>query len=131
MSSEPTRAVYVRMPDRLAEKLDRVAERLGASKRDLLTALVDDHLDLDGDNLVLRPHVRRTSARTGVTDVQEVLTVEEAAALLRVNAADVATSIAAGDLTARRVGEQWRLSRSGVLAWLRGDGPTGVSARRP
>ncbi len=46
MPSEPMRAIYVRMPDRLAGKLDKAAERLGASKREVLAMLVNDHLDV-------------------------------------------------------------------------------------
>jgi excisionase family DNA binding protein len=56
--SEPTRAVYVRMPDKLAQKLDKAAERFGVSKRDLLATLVSDHLDIEGDEIVFRPHGR-------------------------------------------------------------------------
>lgn len=131
MPSEPTRAVYVRMPDRLAKKIDRAAERLGASKRDVLAALVDDHLDVEGDMLVLRPHAGRAGGATESTNDGEVLTLEEAAALLRAPTTDVLALVDAGQLPARQVGEQWRLTRSGVLAWLRGDGPAATSTRRP
>lgn len=131
MPSEPTRAIYVRMPDRLAHKLDRAAERLGASKRDVLAALVEGHLDVDGENLVLRPRGRRASPLGETVGDQEVLTLEEAAALLRAPTTDVLALVEAGDLPARRMGEQWRLSRSAVLVWLRGEGPAGTSAGGP
>jgi excisionase family DNA binding protein len=65
MAPEPTRPIYVRMPPLLADKLDRAAERLGASKRDVLAALVSDHLDTDGENFVLHPGGKRGRGRTG------------------------------------------------------------------
>ncbi|ONH29163.1 helix-turn-helix domain-containing protein [Pseudofrankia asymbiotica] len=177
--SEPTRAVYVRMPDKLAQKLDKAAERFGVSKRDLLATLVSDHLDVEGDELVFRPHGRgpggkrtgerpdgegagdrphdesatssrgarpgdfwkkraadawgagtaaggaRTeedraepSAPTPAAPVSEVLTLEEAAELLRVSVDDVRALVESGDLPARRIGETWRLTRTAVLTWL-------------
>ena len=162
--SEPTRAVYVRMPDKLAQKLDKAAERFGVSKRDLLAILVSDHLDIEGDELVFRPHGRDGTARPSrlghfwkkrpivegtepdagaaaprvrmtkseapepapaepAAPVSEVLTLEEAAGLLRVPADDVRTLVESGDLPARRIGETWRLTRTAVLAWLAGPGP--------
>lgn len=123
---DPTRAIYVRMSDRLAHKLDSVASRLGASKRDILSALVDDHLDVDGDDLVVHP--RRGPTGYVVAPEPEVLTVEDAASLLRVSASDVLALIDNGELPARRIGEQWRLTRTAVLDWLRGDGGPAVAA---
>jgi excisionase family DNA binding protein len=128
MPSEPTRAIYVRMPDRLARKLDKAAQRLGTSKRDVLAALLNDHLDVEQDveqdDLVLglRNHRAAQPAPAG-----EVLTLEDAAELLRAETGDVVALIEAGELPARRLGQQWRLSRTAVLAWLRGgdDRPAG------
>jgi excisionase family DNA binding protein len=118
MPSKPTRAIYVRMPDRLAHKLDRAAERLGATKRDVVAALVDEHLDVEGDNLILRPSGDRDVAPEGSSLQKDVLTVQETAELLRVDVEDVQTLITSGELPARRLGMQWRLSRTAVLAWL-------------
>ncbi len=124
MPSEPTRAIYVRMSDRLARKLDKAAERLGTSKRDVLAALVNDHLDVAGDNLVVGLGSKGASPEPAAP-VSEVLTVEEAAGLLRADTGDVLALIDSGELPARRVGQQWRLSRGAVLAWLGGEGPSG------
>lgn len=118
MPSEPTRAIYVRMSDRLARKLDKAAERLGLSKRDVLAALVNDHLDVEGDSLVVG--LRRAAPATEPGPAGEVLTLEDAAELLRVQTSDVLALVEAGELPARRLGQQWRLSRTAVLAWLRG-----------
>lgn len=124
MVSEPTRAVYVRMPDRLARKLDTAAERLGTSKRDILAMLVNDHLDVAGDDLVigLRDGRARPPGTATPEPAGEVLTLEEAAGLLRAGPGDVLALIEAGELPARRLGQHWRLSRTAVLAWLRGGG---------
>jgi excisionase family DNA binding protein len=188
------------MPDRLAQKLDKAAERFGVSKRDLLATLVSDHLDIEGDEIVFRPHGRgpgghggrgaagrSTAGRTtdgqatdgpagdeqpgteesgdrpredspfgvprapwpgdfwkkraadawgmgssageGRTDradappPQEVLTLEEAAELLRVSADDVRALAESGELPARRIGETWRLTRTAVLGWLGAETP--------
>jgi excisionase family DNA binding protein len=134
MSPEATRAIYARMPDRLARKLDRAAERLGASKRDVLAALVNDHLDVDGDNFVIALGSSRAAPAAGPEPggpgpAGEVLTLEETAELLRVEPGEVLALIEAGELPARLLGRQWRLSRTAVLAWLGGDGPPGQRAR--
>jgi len=169
------------MPDKLAQKLDKAAERFGVSKRDLLATLVSDHLDIEGDELVFRPHGRRggekgTSDRPrgeggaeGADDrprdepagpprapwpgdfwkkrpadaggageerarqdkpdaaepaapVREILTLEEAAELLRVSVDDVRALVESGELPARRIGETWRLTRTAILAWLGAEG---------
>lgn len=125
MASEPTRAIYVRMPDKLARKLDQAAERLGISKRDVLAALVNDHLDVAGNNLVLGLVAGRArQPETAAPDAAgEVLTLEDAAGLLRAEPDDVLALIEAGELPARRLGQDWRLSRTAVLAWLRGGRP--------
>jgi excisionase family DNA binding protein len=48
----------------------------------------------------------------------EVLTLTEAAALLRVPAADVAAMAQRGELPARRLGREWRFNRQALLVWL-------------
>ncbi len=121
MPPEPTRAIYVRMPDRLARKLDKAAEKLGATKRDVLAMLVNDHLDVAGDNLLIGLRGGRARQPEPATEAGEVLTLEEAAQLLRAETGDVLALIDAGELPARRLGDSWRLSRTAVLAWLRGD----------
>ncbi len=49
--------------------------------------------------------------------VLEFLTTAEAAELLGVNVAQVRRALAAGRLSGRRVGPQWRTTRSAVLAY--------------
>jgi excisionase family DNA binding protein len=158
------------MPDKLAQKLDKAAERFGVSKRDLLATLVSDHLDIEGDEIVFRPHgkgdapgrpsrpgdfwrkrsgaeetdkeatdttsagpkVRMSKAAApepepAAAPVSEVLTLEEAAELLRVPADDVRALVESGELPARRIGETWRFTRTAVLAWLAGPEPAATA----
>lgn len=121
---EPTVAIYFRLPDRLARKLDSAAARLGASKRDILSALVDDHLDIEDNDLIIRSHSATANATSSSVPEHEVLTVDEAATLLRVSADDVLGLLESGELRARRIGEHWRLTRTALMDWLRGDATT-------
>lgn len=72
-----------------------------------------------------------TSPPSNATGVPDVLTVDETAALLRVNRKTVYDAIKRGELPGvRRLGRSIRLSRSAVLAWLaEGDGCVPRSAR--
>jgi excisionase family DNA binding protein len=49
-----------------------------------------------------------------------VLTVDEVAALLRVNRKTVYEALARGEIPARRIGTTYRISRAAVVDWLRG-----------
>jgi len=129
-TSEPTRALYVRIPLPAAAKLDAAAQRLGRSKRDVIAALVDDHLD---DDLTLDAAPRRVVIEDtpGVMTVghhhftpapaPEVLTLEEAAELLRVDAGALRTWAEDGTVPGRRLGEDWRFRRDALLDWLSAD----------
>lgn len=50
----------------------------------------------------------------------EVMTLEEAAALLRLPVQAVRTRAGAGELPGRAFGEEWRFSRTALLDWLAG-----------
>jgi excisionase family DNA binding protein len=51
--------------------------------------------------------------------VTEVLTLSEAAAYLRVHAADVQRLAAQHDLPGRQIGKEWRFLKSALEDWLR------------
>jgi excisionase family DNA binding protein len=122
---EATRAVYVRLPLRAAEKLDRAAAERGASKRDVIASLLDAHVGSeasprrviveDGADGLTLGHARFTPAAADA-----VLTLEEAADLLRVPVEDVRGLAESGELPARRLGDAWRFRRDALLAWLGG-----------
>jgi excisionase family DNA binding protein len=97
MTPAPTRAIYARVPPRVADKLDRVAARLGRSKQDLLATLVSDHLTFE-----------------------DVLNLAEAAELLRVSEDDLQALAESGELPGRRISSEWRFSRQALLHWLGG-----------
>jgi excisionase family DNA binding protein len=102
------RPLYVRLPEDAAEKLDRAAFELRTPKQNLVAQLVQDHLTVGRHEFF--PNA-----------VEDVLTADEAAELLR---SDVATVIAMADdgkLPGRKVGDEWRFARAALLRWLGSD----------
>lgn len=115
---EPTRAIYARVPPPVAEKLDRVAARLGRSKQDLLATLVSDHLTLEDDEVSWRvPPTPKTTIISGEMH-DAVLNFAEAAELLRVSENDLQALAESGELPGRRISSEWRFSRQALLHWL-------------
>jgi len=53
-----------------------------------------------------------------VASEKEVLDLEEASQLLRVNVDDMKKLLEAEDLPARMIGGQWRFSRRALIRWL-------------
>ena len=122
--------LFVRLPSSAAERLDRAAFALGTSKKDVVTALLERHVDPDSPGgldslrrvlveagepeLVVGRHAFRPAEQPDVLDAAHV------AELLQVAEADVVALAEAGELPARRIGEAWRFSRAAVLDWLGG-----------
>ena len=133
MSLPAQTPLYVRLPPEQASRLDRAADALGAAKKDLVAALIAEHVDPDSSaglerlrGLGGRDPIGRTLA-TGhhafrPQEAPEVLTVAQAAALLQVGEDAVLALADAGKLPGRRIGEQWRFSRAALVAWLAGGG---------
>jgi excisionase family DNA binding protein len=112
MPSDDTNALFVRLPRREAELLDRAAFEGRTSKRELVTAMVKRFLVEDEPEFVVgRAHFRPA-------EPAEVLTLEQAAALLQVEPAEVEALAEAGDLPGRRIGDAWRFPRAALLEWL-------------
>jgi excisionase family DNA binding protein len=99
------RALYVRLPDDAAEKLHQAAFEMGLPKQDIVTSLLQDHLTVGKHEFFPNP-------------VDEVLTPEEAAELLRSETATVIQMAEDGTLPARKVGDEWRFARSALMRWL-------------
>src|SRR5436190_21503634 len=99
------RPLYVRLPDEAAEKLDRAAFELRTPKQNLVAQLVSNHLTVG-------------KAEFFPADDPAVLTLDEAAELLRVDGKKLAKLAAAGDVPGRQLGSDWRFSRPGLLNWL-------------
>lgn len=68
-----------------------------------------------------QPTKKHTPARAtsnGTAEPLDVLTLEEAAAYLRVTPEDVVHMIAAESLPARKFGAEWRFYKAGIQDWL-------------
>src|SRR5215218_473982 len=134
--SDPTTALYVRLPHPEFEKLERAAEALAMSKKTIVTGLVSSYvdpdsaaklealrnslapgprritIDLPGEGLAVGHHAFTPSP------LPEVLTPAQAAELLQVPEDELLKLAEAGDVPGRRIGEQWRFSRPALIAWL-------------
>jgi excisionase family DNA binding protein len=112
--------LYVRLPRNQAAALDRLARATGRPKQHLVSELIGDRLTT-GDR---RLSVGRVDS-IGHEDVRadEVLTLEEVAAFLKLSPDAVRSRAEDGELPGRRFGKEWRFARLAVLAWLT-DGDT-------
>lgn len=101
--------LYVRLATDASRRLERAAEVLGKSKRQIVEEALSAHLDDQGLEV----------GRTALWNTPpEVLTLKEAAAMLRVSRMDLEEAAAAGRVPARRIGGKWRFTRAALLAWL-------------
>ena len=127
-------ALYVRLPEEAADRLDRAAFELKASKQDLVAGLVSTYVDpasLDSLRAMTRPGtveiagdglaVGRASVRPAPAPPADVLTPAELAAWLQVEEAVVVEMAERGKLPGRKLGEQWRFARASILHWLARD----------
>jgi excisionase family DNA binding protein len=119
-------ALFVRIPAAEAEKLHRAADVLRTPKRELITKLVArfDPTDPVWTEEVAGPvagaeadwTVGRHSFRPA--EAPEVLTPGQLAELLHVDEETIVELAERQELPGRKVGEEWRFSRTAVLAWL-------------
>lgn len=100
--------LFVRLPREQAAALDRLVGSTGRRKQHLVSQLLADQLAVG--------HIELAQG-----DGEEVLTLEEAAALLRLPVETLRASALAGELPGRAFGAEWRFSRTALLAWLAGD----------
>ena len=104
--------LYVRLPRREADLLDRAAFESKVSKRELVSSMVKRFLIEETPELVVgRAHVRPA-------EPHEVLTLEQAAELLQVEPGVVGDLAEAGELPGRKLGDAWRFPRAALLDWL-------------
>jgi excisionase family DNA binding protein len=101
--------LFVRLPTAEAEKLSRASVELGRPKQDLVAEALST-LDVPGIGFGFGRH----------DGSHEVLTAEQLAELLQVDAKTVRSLAARGELPGRKLGRQWRFSRRAVLDWLAG-----------
>jgi excisionase family DNA binding protein len=126
-------ALFVRLPVEQAEKLDRAAFELRVPKQQLVNALVERYVD--PVSLARLPGLRGEGRRRVVVESEfddmtvgshsfrpfepaEVLSPPEVAELLQVEESVVEELAVSGELPARKIGDEWRFSRTAVLDWL-------------
>lgn len=100
--------LFVRLPGDQAAALDRLVDRSGRRKQQVVSELLGEQLEVGRIEI-------HENARPALEDV---LTLEEVAALLRVTPESVEQRIREGGLPGRRFGREWRFARAAVLAWL-------------
>jgi excisionase family DNA binding protein len=144
MSNDDSTALYVRLPSEQAGRLDRASLATGLPKRQLISGLVRRYVDPDSPRSMeaLQRMGARSRPRRVTVDVDdnselvighaslserepatappasEVLTLEQAAALLQVDEQLVRELAESGELPGRRLGDQWRFSRQALIDWL-------------
>lgn len=135
-ATEPEGALYVKLPANAVEKLNRAAEMLGIKKKDLVAGLVAKYVDPDTkqgrgalDAMSQPRRVTVAMAGDGPTlgaysfqpsDPPEVLTAAQVAELLQLGREVVLEMAEAGKLPGRKLGTEWRFSRTAIIAWLAG-----------
>lgn len=100
--------LYVRLPRDQAAALDRLVDATGRRKQNVVAELLADRLEVGRIDIGERPG----------TAVEEVLTLEQLASLLRLEPHDLEALAQEGGLPGRRVAGEWRFARSAVLNWL-------------
>jgi excisionase family DNA binding protein len=112
--------LYVRLPRDQADALDRLVDSTGRRKQQVVSELLAERLELG------RIQISDSRER-----LDEVLTLEEAAELLRLPSKSVEAIAAAGELPGREIGGEWRFSRKSILRWLAGEPVTGEGPPAP
>jgi excisionase family DNA binding protein len=102
--------LFVRLPRQQAAALDRLVDATGARKQQVVSELLGDRLAVGHIEILEDAGARG----------EEVLTLDEAAELLRLPSQAVRVRALAGELPGRVFGEEWRFARSALLAWLAG-----------
>ena len=130
--------LFVRLPESQARLLDRAAAAVPARKKDLISGLLAQHLDPDtpeglealraiatplgrARRIVIEPDEPRLQpgfAAFSPAVPPEVLDPLGAADLLAIDVESLLKLAEKGEIPGRRVGDQWRFARQGLLEWL-------------
>src|SRR5689334_5242513 len=100
--------LFVRLPRQQADALDRLADTTGHPKQRLVSDLLAERLAIASRPMTLG---RVEVSQTPVESPADVLTLEEAAALLKLPVEPVRARAEEGDLPGRRFGTEWRFAR--------------------
>jgi excisionase family DNA binding protein len=103
-------ALYVRIPSAQAYEIDRVVAESGLTKQRVVAAMLAHGLEQEA--------LGSQRPATPDPNQDDILTLEELASLLRLDATTVLGRAADGELPGRRFGNDWRFSRAAVMVWL-------------
>ena len=98
--------LFVRLPREQSAALDQLVNTTGQRKQHLVSEMLADQLAVG--------HIELARDAGG----DEVLTLDEAAALLRLPIEAVRARAIAADLPGRAFAGEWRFSRAALMAWL-------------
>ncbi len=107
--------LFVRLTAEQARQLDDHVQRVGRSKQDVVGRLLASSMAMPDDGAPVPGSVGQAAAPV---PTPVALTVSEVAAALQVDEAAVNERIDAGDLPARRLGDEWRVGREALADWL-------------
>jgi excisionase family DNA binding protein len=125
---KPTAALFVRIPQAQARALDRLAFESRRPKQAVVSELLSRYIGDPADRRVMIDTHEEPGTLIGRHAFRpfepDVLTLEDVADLLQVDAQLVEQLARSGELPGRRIGEGWRFARAAVLEWLaRGSPP--------
>jgi excisionase family DNA binding protein len=100
--------LYVRLPRDQAVALDRLVDATGQRKQHLVSELLADRLEVG----------RIEVAERSGAPLEQVLTLDELARLLRLPTDALQTLAREGELPGRCIGGEWRFAHSAILDWL-------------
>jgi excisionase family DNA binding protein len=106
--SDPRVPLYVRLPVAQVAAIDEIVRSTGVRKQQVVSEMISDQLSVGRLEITESPQL----------DSREVLTIDEAAELLRVTPAALEDRIADGAIPARCFGADWRISRRALMDWL-------------
>ncbi len=101
--SDEREGLFLQLGALEAELLHRAAAASGRTKHELVEDAVRGHLD--------RKEMRHEPA-------SDVLSADEAAAVLRIDVDALVAGTQAGDIPGRLIGREWRFSKAALLRWL-------------
>jgi excisionase family DNA binding protein len=101
--------LFVRLPAADAQQLEMAVAASGKTKRQLVSEAVREHLTDDG-MVVGRVSIQETG--------DEVMTLAETAALLKLEEPAVLTAAESHELPGQKIAGHWRFSRRALFAWL-------------
>lgn len=121
--------LFVRIPTAQATQLDQAAMKAGMRKQDFISSLIAAQLDAT-------PAIRSSSADHATspamaTPEDAVLTLDDAAELLRITPEALLARASAGELPGRRFANEWRFSRRALFDWLQGSDRVVRDGRAP